>query len=159
MSVYQMSPRTYEPRLREQGYGAYGGFADTSGPKLEAEINGLKAMLVSDLDTITKLRLPLVPAAQAVMAKVAKALMIINREKNLDQWGSKAHDTVVALKNEIIRDQSALATKIATAKPMPAKAASAPAPTAGGGMNKMTMGLGLLAVGLLGVVGYQAMKG
>jgi hypothetical protein len=158
MSVYQMSPRTYEPRLREQGYGAYGGFADGSGPKVEAEILGLKAMLVSDLDTITKLRLPLVPAAQAVMAKVAKALMIINREKNLDQWGSKAHDTVVALKNEIVRDQSVLATKIATAKPMPVKAASAPT-TTGGGLNTTTMLMGGGILLLLGVVGYQAMKG
>jgi len=111
----------YPVRSVYHGYQGFAGFASTSGPKLEAEIAGLKAMLVSDMDTITTLNLPLIPAAQAVMAQVARAQMVINREKQLDQWGSSAHDTVVALRNAIVRDQSALATKIATTPPTPKK--------------------------------------
>lgn len=121
----QMTPRAYN----SAHYGAYGGFANGSGPKMEASILSLKGMLVSDLDIITKLGLPLVPDAQKIMAKVSKALMIINREKELDQWGSAAHDTVDSLKAQIVREQSLLATKMATAKPI---TISPKVPTGGG---------------------------
>lgn len=161
MSVMQMSPRTYEPRMREMGYGAYGAFSTGSGPKVEAELLSLKSMLMSDLDIITKLKLQsLVPQAQAIMIKVQKALLIVNREKELDQWGSKAHDTATALIKDIGRDQSVLATKIATTSPTPVKVAKTANGNGGNGggftTNQKMAAVG--GVGLLAVLALVAFK-
>lgn len=143
-----MTPRAYNAAH----YAGYGAFSTGSGPKMEASILALKGMLTSDLDIITKLALPLVPDAQKIMAKISKALMIINREKQLDQWGSKAHDTVDALRIDIVRDQSLLATKMATAKPLQVSPQNG---TTTGGTPFITK----TSMGIMGVIGVLALGG
>lgn len=160
MSVLQMSPRTYEPRMREMGYGCvdglsgFGGFADTSGPKLKAELTALREMLMQDIEIIKagNLSPALVSKAQGVIAEINKGLLIVNREKDLDQWGSKAHDAVVKIKNEVVRRQSALTAEVAVAKPMPVK--STPTPTANGARptGDLTGNQKLAAVGIVGLL-------
>jgi hypothetical protein len=143
------------------GFGGFGGFADTSGPKMEAELIALRGMLMQDIEIIKAggLSPALVSKAQGIIGEINKGLLIVNREKGLDQWGSKAHDAVVAIKNEVVRRQSALTAEVATAKPMPVKAT--PTPTGNGAPRPAGAGLTgnqkLAAVGIVGALGIAAM--